>query len=115
MAITLITPQNWSQFWINEGSVSLDPRQYFAWQTVGMLKKRAGIHRSAAKHHAYSMRGVADGLDPSKPDAPMQQPAALGIFTPAEITAERQRLRSMADYIESIINEFAPDPEPPHA
>lgn len=114
MAITHITPQNWNQFVTPQG-LSLDSRQYFPWHTVSFLQNRAGIHRSSAKHLAYSMRIVADGLDPTKPKAPMQQPAAIGILTGAEVSAEMARLRTMADYFDSIIGQFAPDPEPANA
>ena len=115
MAIVHITPQNWSEFWISEGSISLDPRQYFAVHTVSLLKNRSKLHRSSASQLARRMRTVADGLDPTKTGAPMQQPAAIGINTPAEIAAEMQRLRTMADYIDSIISQFAPDTEASNA
>jgi hypothetical protein len=113
MAVAHITPQNWQQF-VTQNGMSADPRQYFAWHTLHYLKNRAGVHRSAALKLARGMRKVADGLSPDKPEAIPQQPEAIGLYTLEEKTAERQRLRTMADYLESIVDQFAPDPEPAH-
>lgn len=110
MAITLITPDNWEQ-----QAISPDPRQYLVPQTLHYLANRSGLHRSSVVHLAQKMRGIADALDAGKPNAFKGLPARavdMGILTPAEVAGEMQRLRTMADHFDSIIDEFAEDPEP---
>ena len=113
MAIAHITPQNWEQ-----QAADPDPRQYLVPQTLHYLANRSGLARSNALHLAKKMRGIADALDASKPTAFKglpTRPVEMGILTPAEVAAEISRLRTMADYLVSIIDEFADDPEPADA
>lgn len=108
MAIAHITPQNWQQSIINGSVVSLDSRQYLPWHTVSLLANRAKLHRSSATSLARRMRAIADGIGGGKPEALPQQPSVIGLYSQEDLAAERERLRTMADYIDSILDQFLP-------
>lgn len=114
MPIQHITPQNYTSF-IFPGSVSLDPRQYLPWHTVDMLANRKAHHQRSVRQFIIMLRGIADALDTDKPKAFKgldATPHDMGIHTSAEIAAEKQRLRTVADYLESVVAESLPDPKP---
>ena len=110
MAIDYITPETFNPGYYSPQSFSYDPRQYMPAHCIEALLSLYRVQkmpRKTARLLIGQFRAIADGLDHKRPETYLpERPHDMGIYGPAAEAAEMNRLRHLADYLDSRITEF---------